>query len=72
MGSSSTFKKKNYLNSSEIEFLCQSNPHLNQIFSKYKNSDGFITIDELEKITDFHIKRYVLKKIIQICWMNVI
>jgi hypothetical protein len=67
MGSSSTYKKKNYLNSSEIEFLCQSNPHLNQIFSKYKNSDGFITIDELEKITDFHIKRYVLKKIIQIC-----
>ena len=70
MGSSSTYKKKNYLSSSEIELLSQSNPHLNQIFSKYKNSDGFITIDELEKITDFHIKRYILKKIIQICGKN--
>ena len=66
MGASSSFKKQNYLTNEEIEGCLQSAASLQNLFNKYKNSDGFITIYELDRITNKLLDIKILKKLIQI------
>ena len=52
MGASSSFKKQNYLSTEEVDKTLKANSTLQNLFNKYKNSDGFITIYELDRITN--------------------
>ena len=66
MGASSSFKKQNYLSTEEVDKTLKANSTLQNLFNKYKNSDGFITIYELDRITNKLLDIKILKKLIQI------
>ena len=67
MGSSESLRKKKYLTKEEIDNIISKNVNLIQIFKKMKNSDGLLTINELNIITYGLINQKIRKKIIQIC-----
>ena len=68
MGSGeSSLRRKKYLSKEEIDNITNKNVNLLQIFKKMKNSDGLLTINELNVITYGLINQKIRKKIIQIC-----
>ena len=67
MGSSSVLRSKTYLDKNEIEEISGNNNYINKIFTESKNEDGYLTIKELNTITNGLINEKILKKIIQIC-----
>ena len=60
-------KKGKYLSKEEIDEIQKSSPKFQEIFEEYKNSEGVITINEFETMTNNLIEKSILKKIIQIC-----
>ena len=67
MGSSAVLRSTTHLEKSEIEKLSSKNKYINAVFSREKNVDGFLTIKELNNITNGLLNDKILKKIIQIC-----
>ena len=67
MGSSAVLRSTTYLEKSEIEKISSKNKYINAVFSREKNVDGFLTIKELNNITNGLLNSKILKKIIQIC-----
>ena len=67
MGGSESLRKKKYLSKEKIDNIISKNVNLLQIFKKMKNSDGLLTINELNIITYGLINQKIRKKIIQIC-----
>ena len=52
MGSSAVLRSTTHLEKSEIEKLSSKNKYINAAFSREKNVDGFLTIKELNNITN--------------------
>ena len=67
MGASSVVRSRTYLEKTEIEKICSKNKYINAVFPKVKNEDGFLTIKELNAITNGLLRQKILKKIFQIC-----
>ena len=67
MGSSAVLRNASHLEKSEIEQLSSKNKYINAVFSKEKNVDGYLTMKELNNITNGLLNDKILKKIIQIC-----
>ena len=67
MVSSAVLRKKTHLEKSEIEKICSKNKYINTVFSREKNEDSYLTIKELNIITNGLLNEKILKKIIQIC-----
>ena len=55
------------MNKEEIDKYVSNNNYINQSFSRYKNSNGFVDLDGLYSITNGLINEKILKKIIKIC-----
>ena len=66
MGTNSSYKKKNYLNKNEIEYICQKNPSFHT-FKRLRNGDGIYTIYDFQRITNGLLSKCLMKKIMQIC-----
>jgi hypothetical protein len=67
MGSSAVLRSKTHLEKSEIDRISSKNNYINAVFTRAKNVDGFLTIKELNTITNGLVNNKILKKIIQIC-----
>ena len=67
MGTSSALRSKTHLEKNEIFKISTKNNYINSAFARTKNEDGYLTIKELNIITNGLINEKTLKKIIQIC-----
>ena len=67
MGSSAVLRNKTHLEKTEIDKISSKNNYINAVFTRSKNVDGFLTMKELNMITNGLINEKILKKLIQIC-----
>ena len=67
MGSSAVLRSSTHLSKPEINEITIKNEYISSLKDNTKEEDKFITIKELNTITNGIIKEKILKKIIQIC-----
>ena len=67
MGSSAVLRTKTHLEKKDIEKILNKNSHIENVFAKAKNVDGYLTIKELKTTTNGLVDEKILKKIVQIC-----
>ena len=67
MGSSAVLRSSTHLSKPEINEITIKNEYISSLKDNTKEEDKFITMKELNTITNGIIKEKILKKIIQIC-----